>query len=542
MTATTVPVRAKLSMPALTDALRRHALLAIWVSVVVVVRIAFWVITDRTWEDALITIANARNAVEGLGLTNHPGEGLVHAFTSAASVLIPLVGELVHPGWGLLALRVASLMAAVATIGYAYAIARHLGMGGWATSFVLGYLALNQNHILYGMAGMETQVAVAIVLMGIFHVLSGHYARSGLVGGFAILARPDLVLWAIPVLIWAGLAGRRPLLRAGLGIVGVVAPWVVFTTLYYGSPIPHSIPAKALVWSPLGSLGESASEIAQLLGERVVSGIANAVRAFTPFYEDSFVVSAPLPIPILLGIGATILALVFVGAWTTRRVHAWWPALAFVGLFAVYRAFLLPLNYFDWYLPPFTAVCALLVGAALQRTRIRTPMLARGLTALLVIGVAAHLPFSIPLESRIQREIEDGIRRPVGLYLHDVVAPDEAFVAESAGYFGYYSRATVWDQPGLTSPTAYAATRSLPPEDRRVEGLLNALRADWAVLRPAEWGRLERDFPEAARCYSPTRSFGYPDRDRIGWNGLERVSFDWSYTVYRRDGCGPAAG
>ena len=34
-----------------------------------VARLAFWWFTQRVWEDALITVAHARNAAEGLGLT-----------------------------------------------------------------------------------------------------------------------------------------------------------------------------------------------------------------------------------------------------------------------------------------------------------------------------------------------------------------------------------------------------------------------------------------------------------------------------------------
>jgi hypothetical protein len=497
----------------------------------------FWAATGRTWEDALISVSNARNALDGIGLTNHPGEGLVHSFTSVASVFIPLLGEVVHPGWGLAALRVASLLAAVVTVAYAYALGRRLRLGPWAMSFVLGYLALNQHHIFYGVAGMETQVAVAMVLATSYHVMAGHNVRAGLSAGLAILARPDLVLLAAPVIAWAAVAGLRPLARTVTATGVIVVPWLVFATAYYGSPMPHSIPAKALIWSPLRSVFDSAGEALRVIGQQLSSGLVNAVRGFAPFYEDTFVIAAPVPLAIALGFGAIMLVLVLVGAWLTRRVSGWWPILAFVGLFALYRALLLPPTYFDWYLPPFTALCALLIGVALQQANARTPRFARGLVAVLLVGVAAHLPFTVGLESRIQREIEDGVRRPVGLYLHDVMSPEQEFMAESAGYFGFYSGRTIWDQPGLTSPTSYAATRRLPPEDRRVEGLLNALRPDWAVLRPMEWARLERDFPDAAACYSAARSFGIPGRDRIGWGGLEKVTYDWSYTVYRRDAC-----
>ena len=64
-------------------------------------RLAFWAYTGRVWEDALITIAHARNAVAGLGLTHHAGEPPTHGFTSALSVLIPLVGEAISRDGGL---------------------------------------------------------------------------------------------------------------------------------------------------------------------------------------------------------------------------------------------------------------------------------------------------------------------------------------------------------------------------------------------------------------------------------------------------------
>src|SRR4051794_4994836 len=62
------------------------ALPALAIAGAVAVRIFFWAYTQRRYEDALITLTHAVNAVDGLGLTHHPGEGRVHGFTSAVSV------------------------------------------------------------------------------------------------------------------------------------------------------------------------------------------------------------------------------------------------------------------------------------------------------------------------------------------------------------------------------------------------------------------------------------------------------------------------
>src|SRR6476659_5797846 len=77
---------------------RVDPLLAGAIALALISRIVFWAYTDRVWEDALITIAHARNAVDGLGLVHHAGEGHVQGFTSGLSVLVPLAGEAIHSG------------------------------------------------------------------------------------------------------------------------------------------------------------------------------------------------------------------------------------------------------------------------------------------------------------------------------------------------------------------------------------------------------------------------------------------------------------
>ena len=71
------------------------------------------------------------------------------------------------------------------------------------------------------------------------------------------------------------------------------------------------------------------------------------------------------------------------------------------------------------------------------------------MSAALATGVAIHLPFSIPLDARVQHDVEYGSPggRPVCTWLTS--CPEgEAVVAEAAGYFGYYGRMTLWDFPG----------------------------------------------------------------------------------------------
>src|SRR3954454_12589510 len=127
--------------------MRRHWPLAAALLLAEVVRITFWAVTGRRYEDALITLTHAENAARGLGFVHHTQEGHVHGFTSALSALIPLAGEVVHHGAGLPTIKVVTLFAAAATIVYAYLIAQRIGLTAWPTFFALGYLALDYNQI-----------------------------------------------------------------------------------------------------------------------------------------------------------------------------------------------------------------------------------------------------------------------------------------------------------------------------------------------------------------------------------------------------------
>src|SRR5437660_12091186 len=213
-------------------------------------RLVFWATTNRMFEDGLTTITHARNVPLGLGLVHHAGEGNGYGFTSALGVLSPLAGELIHQGSGMFAMRIASLVAVGIALVYARLICRDLSLGKFPTGFVLAYLAFDQNMIFYGMSGMETQVAVAVILGGVYHVRRQDLVASGVWLGLAPLARPEFVLWVAPALAYLALTHLRRGIAAG-GLAGaIVAPWIVFTPAYYGSPIPNAVVAQAAV-SPI---------------------------------------------------------------------------------------------------------------------------------------------------------------------------------------------------------------------------------------------------------------------------------------------------
>jgi len=177
------------------DRVRADVMLRGFIAAAVAARLVFWTTTNRMFEDGLTTITHARNVPLGLGLVHHAGEGNVHGFTSAIGVLIPLAGELVHQGSGMLAMRVASLIAVCIALVYARLICRDLRLGAFPTAFVLAYLAFDQNMIFYGMSGMETQVAVTVILGGVYHVRRQDLVKAAVSPIPAILSNGSPLPW-----------------------------------------------------------------------------------------------------------------------------------------------------------------------------------------------------------------------------------------------------------------------------------------------------------------------------------------------------------
>jgi hypothetical protein len=521
-------------------------------------RVVFWVITDRRLDDALITLKFDRNVADGVGLVHNLGDGHVHGFTSALSVLVPLPGELIAAGGGLFLIRLVSLAAFVLAAIYAYRICDELELGRWPTGFALAYLALDQIQVFFGMSGMESQIAVAVLLAGIYYVLVEDYAKSGVALGLAPLARPDFVLWLVPAYVFLLMRNPSRALRAGVISAAILAPWLIFTTLYYGSPIPNTVVAKSVVFGPdLPTLTHPGAWI-DFLGDQF-SVHQHDWAAVAPFLEKALVLQTPLSHGLLKAIGLTVVGLATVGAITGWNRRGWRPAIAYVILFALYKVIFLTWGYFEWYGVPPLAVLILLAAAGLDRVSrflaaalsdalSRRITVTRGQLAAvpaicLALAYAIQLPFSIPLEARVQHDIEDKVRVPLGQYLGRVVKPGQTITSESSGYVGYYTNGTLYDFPGLVSTTAVDAERRadsgwshpgrLGPATPELIAYL--LHPDWLVLRSGEVTRMRQKYPLALRHYRPVRRFRVPNaQSSLSLGGLTLWNIDRDFIVFRR--------
>jgi hypothetical protein len=503
--------------------------------VAVLVRIVFWRHTGRVWEDSLITILHAENAVAGLGLTHvHPDEGPIHGFTSPLSVLIPLVGEWLADGWALETIRVASLVAAFFTVLVAARIAALLGLAAPLAAIACGYLAFEHHQVLWGMAGMETQVAICVLLLSIQCFLERRHVALGLALGLCMLARPDFAIWA--AIVGVGLAREgwkardfKPLATTVGIAMALWIPWVAFAWAYYGSPIPNTILAKAggypFWWKGDSGIGfylagswyQMRVSMLPLLGPSY-GGNGTGFIAMHGMGWVAFVMAA------------AILASLF--AALTRRLPIGWLH-AFFWAYLGYFLFLVPIT-FGWYLAQWMAVAIFLaahgLGVVLGWVRAPGARPAWPVAAAYLLAMAAVLPRTFHGERNVQR-MEDEVRAAVGRYLRDTSAPRAKVVGEPLGFIAYHSRRAYYDYPGLASRRVVEVLRAAPAKN--VYEVAKGIEPDYLVLRD-----IERDaFPQYRgwldATFRPDRRFQASD-DTVGRMLFPERNIDRAFTVYRR--------
>ena len=87
-------------------------------------------------------------------------------------------------------------------------------LGSWPTGFVLAFLALDQNQVFFGVAGMKSQITVTVLFAEFYYVLVEDYPESGPALGLALLARPDFVALGGAPYVFLVIRNLRQALRA----------------------------------------------------------------------------------------------------------------------------------------------------------------------------------------------------------------------------------------------------------------------------------------------------------------------------------------
>ena len=317
-------------------------------------------------DDAMVSMRYAWNFSHGLGLVWNPGE-YVEGYTNPLMTLLMSLPTLVFDKVdAVLAIQLLGIVFMLANAYIIMLIAGHLisGQERYHGLFrALAFLcALTYYPLIYwSLMGMETGLLTVLLSLSILSALRyarDHRPTQGVLLpvslGLAFLTRPDAVIFAVPVFVYAFYASRKaersPSLSFLLTMVGLYAAFIVGQELfrwgYYGEWLPNTYTLKVSEM-PLSSRIENGMNfVAPFLKEIYVllivvgAGIVFAFRREKLFLMSVFVVlvcyqvwaggdawsywrllSPAVPIMLVLGAYEILMALQYVFEATGDRRH-----------------------------------------------------------------------------------------------------------------------------------------------------------------------------------------------------------------------------
>jgi hypothetical protein len=440
----------------------------------------------RMIDDAFITFRYARNIVHGVGFVYNTGERVLGTTTPLYTLFMAALSILTRTeNYPLLAL-VTNALADAANSFLLYHLGRRLSASplvGWAAALLW---AIAPMSVSFAIGGMETSVFI-LLMLGTFtaHLYRRSYV-SAVLAALAFLTRPDAALIVALVLgqlllesLKRQTSNIKTFVMWGLVFTLVAAPWFIFATAYYGSPIPQSVSAKSMAYRlpPEAALGRFIQHFAVPFFETEVFDLGGLIRLV--LYLTLYL--------------AAILA-------TSRREPRSLPLLAYPLLYAAVFAIANPLI-FRWYLaPPLPGyMLGILLGVSqilntqylLPKLGIKYWILGVIVAWYLISGLRAwtlhpdHGPDRpAPKMAYIQLEL---LYHKVAADLKPHVNTNTVIAAGDIGALGYDTNARILDTLGLISPqtlhyypldkSLYAATTAyaMPPQ------LILDERPDWIV-------------------------------------------------------------
>jgi hypothetical protein len=468
----------------------------------VLTRVVAWRLLPFAAEDAYITFRYARDLAHGFGLVYNPAER-VFGFSSPPWTLWAALGSvLVHDPvpWT----RATSLFADALTLVLAGRMLEHdagdPGRTGRASAWCFTlFFALWPYFAVLAASGMESSAMLTLLALGAALARRRHPATGPTLALLA-LWRPEGL--AAALVIGLGARWRDRAVAAAILLAGLAA-----LTVYFGSPVPQSVLAKAGVY---GAPGPWAG--------RFWWGWALPLRLPGPIAGGEALHLAALSV--LLAPAAAVGA---VALWRRRNGALALAAGAALAVWAGYS--LLGVAYFYWYLAAPLFAAALLAAVGLPRiVRGRAVYVA---VALLVASTWFEAaPFYI---GRAQNEYYGFAA--VGKWLLKRVHPGDRVLLEPIGIVGWIAPVRIVDEVGLVSPAV--ATRRRQGAGWYTD-VATGSRPDWIVIRR---GVLTGTAPFAG-AGAPFRSTDERDALFAGYERMavldEAASGDNALVVLRR--------
>ena len=252
--------------------------------------VLMWPVRGYLTDDTFIHQQFAQHLATGHGFVFNNGE---HVYGSTSPLWVALIADGMFFGLdGILTARAIGLAATLWSIVlFLQLMRRNLRtpeLRALATVTWAGHAWM----IRWSLSGMETPLAVALVLAGFVAVTEGRQwgsrpVRTGALWALAALTRPEavflLVLWGVFLVIDTDSRdGVRRLIAGALPPTLIYGGWLVFSRLYFGTFWPNTLAAKTAGGTGWTYLHENLMRQAEVVGatDAALAGALIAAMAF----------------------------------------------------------------------------------------------------------------------------------------------------------------------------------------------------------------------------------------------------------------------
>ncbi|MFZ5981899.1 MAG: hypothetical protein ACOYVF_14860 [Candidatus Zixiibacteriota bacterium] len=414
----------------------------------VIARLVFNYLTGFIADDAFITFRYAENLAAGKGFVYNIGDKVLGTSTPFFTLLLAFFAGLrILPVTAALFI---SLVSSGLTASVLYRFAQSLRFRQFAAVPAQVYI-LWPRSIPADTCGMETALFTLLVTSAFYfqHRQFRLYAIG--MATLATVTRPE----GFGLLLLLGLYNifrDRHNWKAYLITPSIIIiPWIALSWLYFGSPIPNTIPAKLALYSRFGT-EPLFDRLSLLLGFHIYYGYIMLAAA------------------------------VIGGRWLYKKqyfggLEIFWM-LAMTAFYLFGRTHL-----FFWYMAPVFPIYILFAAAVIPFSidRINCPAhrcvtYSRVVSVLIILILLAGNYLPTKNHHETQQTLE-GVHRQVGYYLYVHADQNDLVAAEDIGYIGYFSQRKILDRDGLVSPEAVPYNR-----DGRYRDLILDKKPDWVVL------------------------------------------------------------
>ncbi len=405
------------------------------------VRLAWFAHTHYTEEDAFITFRYSRQLSEGFGFVYNPGERLYGTTT-------PLFTLLLVP-WFKMSQNVVPAATALdlfAAVGSIFFVGKTLqGRAGPLLLMPLGILAVSPKLIAMDMQGMETPMLLFFMAASWYAFTREKTAWTGIFLGLLLWTRVDLLLWPFTICLTLSFSHPKRALQIAVLSGLVYLPWLAFSTLYFGSPIPFTAIAKWVAY-------------VQNNQDPLTSHLSLFLNYLSPFdFPQGYSLAATIAASISLGL-ATWMAIQSIRDKTITILAVF--AVLEIGSLVLTRT-----TFFNRYFVPTLWAVLILMGLELgtlwQQLQTRKALL-WGYRAVLSSALITALFFGLQraqeYEDKQYYRQEESLEA-IGVWLNQNTPVGASVLLEPLGYVGYYSNRMMIDEVGLVTPAVVELKR-----------------------------------------------------------------------------------